>query len=84
MAYIPEIAKLIRCEEGQRLYDIYEKYLNSKTEESFGKKMADSYYNWVGHLIDCRECHYEKPNFLKNEVEDFSDNLEVEKGDKNG
>jgi len=81
MAYIPVIAELVLCEEGQKLYNIYYDYLVSLTEESFGKKMADAYYIYIEHLLDCKECHYKKPNFLKSGSENFSDNLEVTKGD---
>lgn len=79
MAYIPIIAKLILCEEGQKLYNIYDDYLNSEQVESFGKKIADSYYTYIEHLLDCKDCYYEKLDFLKTGLRDFSDNLDMQK-----
>lgn len=76
MAYIPIIAELILCEEGQKLYDEYDFYLHASEEEFLGKKMLDAHSKYLEHRLDCQKCTYKRPDFLKTENETFSDKKE--------
>lgn len=56
MAYIIKIGLPTLCSEGERLHDIFERYLFGEVNEAFTDRTVDAYYDYITHRLYCKEC----------------------------